>query len=57
VLTGFGVTSLSTAAAAVPAVGAMLASVSLGRCQEAAQAVLMTATPAEARAAALRVLG
>lgn len=57
VLTGFGVTSLSAAAAAVTAVGAMLASVSLGQCQEAAHAVLMAATPAEARAAALRVMG
>ena len=57
VLAGFGVTSLSAAAAAVTAVGAMLASVSLGQCQEAAHAVLMAATPAEARAAALRVMG
>ncbi|MGY4646757.1 phosphoenolpyruvate--protein phosphotransferase [Mycobacterium sp. URHB0021] len=57
VLTGLGVTSLSAAAAAVQGVGAKLASVSLQQCRDAADAVLATATVAEARAAALAVLG
>ncbi len=56
VLTGFGVTSLSAAAAAVQGVGAKLAQVTLQQCRDAADAVLGTATAAEARAAALAVL-
>ncbi len=57
VLTGLGVTSLSAAAAAVQGVGAKLAQVTLQQCREAAEAVLTTASAAEARAAALAVLG
>lgn len=57
VLVGLGVTSLSAAAAAVTGVGAKLASVTLQQCQDAAAAVLHTASAAEARAAALEVLG
>jgi phosphotransferase system enzyme I (PtsI) len=48
---------LSAAAAAVPGVGAKLASVTLQQCRDAADAVLDTADPAEARAAAQRHLG
>ncbi|ORA56539.1 phosphoenolpyruvate--protein phosphotransferase [Mycolicibacterium chubuense] len=57
VLTGLGVTSLSAAAAAVQGVGAKLAQVTLQQCQEAADAVLGTASASDARAAALAVLG
>lgn len=57
VLAGLGVTSLSSAAAAVQGVGAKLAQVTLQQCREAADAVLTTASTAEARAAALAVLG
>lgn len=57
VLVGLGVTSLSAAAAAVTGVGSKLASVTLQQCREAADAVLATASAAEARAAALGVLG
>ncbi|WP_445168001.1 phosphoenolpyruvate--protein phosphotransferase [Mycolicibacterium sp. Dal123E01] len=57
VLVGLGVTSLSAAAAAVTGVGAKLASVTLAQCREAADAVLTTASAADARAAALAVLG
>jgi len=57
VLTGLGVTSLSAAASAVTPVGAKLASVTLQQCREAAEAVLTTIGPAEARAAAQEVLG
>ena len=57
VLAGLGVSSLSAAASAVTAVGAKLASVTLHQCREAADAVLATAAPSEARAAALGVLG
>jgi phosphotransferase system enzyme I (PtsI) len=57
VLTGLGVTSLSAAAAAVAGVGAKLASVTLQQCRDAAEAVLPTASAADARAAALRHLG
>ena len=57
-LTGLGVTSLSAAAVRGDAgVGAKLASVTLQQCRDAAEAVLTTASPAEARAAALEVLG
>jgi phosphotransferase system enzyme I (PtsI) len=57
VLTGLGVTSLSAAAAAVQGVGAKLAQASLEQCRAAAEAVLKTASAADARAAALAVLG
>jgi phosphoenolpyruvate-protein phosphotransferase (PTS system enzyme I) len=57
VLTGLGVTSLSMAAAAIQAVGAKLAQVTLQQCRAAADAVLGTATAADARAAALPALG
>ena len=57
VLTGLGVTSLSAAASAVTPVGAKLATVSLQQCRDAAEAVLATAGPAEARAVAQAVLG
>ncbi|MCG7594150.1 phosphoenolpyruvate--protein phosphotransferase [Mycobacterium sp. PSTR-4-N] len=57
VLTGLGVTSLSAAAAAVQGVGAKLAQVTLQQCREAADAVLATASAADARAAALEILG
>ena len=57
VLVGLGVTSLSAAAAAVQGVGAKLAQVTLQQCQDAAEAVLTTASAAQARAAALEVLG
>jgi phosphoenolpyruvate-protein phosphotransferase (PTS system enzyme I) len=57
VLVGLGVTSLSAAAAAVPGVGAKLASVTLRQCRDAADAVLATATPADARSAATHHLG
>jgi phosphotransferase system enzyme I (PtsI) len=52
VLVGLGITSLSAAAAAVPGVGARLASVTRAACEEAARAVLATHTPADAREAA-----
>ena len=55
VLTGLGVTSLSAAAAAIPGVGAKLAQVTLQQCRDAADAVLATASAADARAAALAV--
>jgi phosphoenolpyruvate-protein phosphotransferase (PTS system enzyme I) len=57
VLVGFGITSLSAAATAVAGVGAKLASVTLQQCRDAADAVLDTAGPAAARAAALQILG
>lgn len=57
VLTGLGVTSLSAAAAAIQGVGAQLARVTLQQCRDAADAVLGTASAADARAAALAALG
>lgn len=57
VLTGLGVASLSAASAAVPGVGARLAQVTLDQCRDAADAVRGTASAAQARAAALAVLG
>jgi phosphotransferase system enzyme I (PtsI) len=57
VLIGLGITSLSAAASAVTPVGAKLASVTLQQCKDAAEAVLLATGPAEARAAALAVLG
>ncbi|WP_420114348.1 phosphoenolpyruvate--protein phosphotransferase [Pseudactinotalea sp.] len=56
VLVGLGVTSLSAAAAALPAVGARLAGVSLAGCQEAARAALAATDPVEAREAARAVV-
>jgi phosphotransferase system enzyme I (PtsI) len=56
VLVGLGVTSLSAASAAIPAVGAKLSQVTLEQCRAAADAVLGTATATEARAAALGLL-
>jgi phosphotransferase system enzyme I (PtsI) len=56
-LVGMGVTSLSMAAAAVRPVGARLASVDSGLCEEAAEAALAAADPMAARAAVRRVLG
>jgi phosphoenolpyruvate-protein phosphotransferase (PTS system enzyme I) len=52
VLVGFGITSLSAAAGALSGVGAKLASVTLQQCRDAADAVLSTANPTAARAAA-----
>ncbi|SDQ19139.1 putative PEP-binding protein [Quadrisphaera sp. DSM 44207] len=57
VLVGLGVTSLSAAAAAVAGVGARLAAVDRGACEEAARAVLACEDPASAREAARAVLG
>jgi phosphotransferase system enzyme I (PtsI) len=57
VLAGLGVTSLSAAAAAVQGVGARLSTVTLSQCRDAAEAVLATASAADARAAALAALG
>lgn len=56
VLVGLEVTSLSMAPAAISAVGAKLAQVTRRQCGAAAEAVLDTATAAEARAAALAAL-
>ncbi len=56
VLVGLGVTSLSAVAAALRGVGAKLGSVTLQQCRDAAAAVLATANPAAARAAAREVL-
>lgn len=57
VLVGLGVTSLSAASAALPAVGARLAGVSLADCQAAAKAALAATDPAAAREAVRGVLG
>ncbi|MFP5334992.1 MAG: phosphoenolpyruvate--protein phosphotransferase [Actinomycetes bacterium] len=56
VLVGLGVTSLSAAAAAVPGVGARLATATREACERAAAAVLGTHDPASARAAARAAL-
>ncbi|WP_040808829.1 phosphoenolpyruvate--protein phosphotransferase [Nocardia concava] len=56
VLAGFGVTSLSAAAPAVPAVGARLAAVTIADCRRAAASVLSTTDPRSAREAAARIL-
>ncbi len=53
VLVGLGVTSLSMAAAAVRPVGARVAGVTVGRCEEMADAALSAVDPATARDAAL----
>ena len=57
VLAGLGITSLSAAAAALPAVGAGLAHVELAACRAAATAALDAADPAAARTAARAALG
>ena len=56
VLAGLGITSLSAAAAALPAVGAALAEVDLAACRAAATAALDAADPAQARLAAREAL-
>nr|WP_274388388.1 phosphoenolpyruvate--protein phosphotransferase [Salsipaludibacter albus] len=56
VLVGMGIATLSAATAALPAVGAKLASVDLATCQRAAEAALASDSPAEARAAVREVL-
>ena len=56
VLTGLGVTSLSSAPVAAAGVGARLAEVTLDDCRAAAAAALATADPGDARAAAAEVL-
>lgn len=57
VLVGLGVSSLSSASTAIAGVGARLAQVTLAQCRAAAEAVLETATAADARAAATSALG
>ncbi len=57
ILTGLGITSLSAAAPAVSPVGATLATIPLETCRHAAQAVLATTDPSEARAVARTALG
>ncbi len=56
VLVGLGITSLSAAVAAVPAVGARLAGVSRARCAEAADYALAAADPAAGRLAVRTLL-
>ncbi|MEL4356583.1 MULTISPECIES: phosphoenolpyruvate--protein phosphotransferase [unclassified Luteococcus] len=56
VLVGLGVTSLSMAVAAIPAVGAQLAKVTPEQCKAAAEAVLGAKDTAEARALAREAL-
>jgi phosphoenolpyruvate-protein phosphotransferase (PTS system enzyme I) len=56
-LVGMGITSLSMAGAAVRPVGARLASVGMGACEEAAEAALAATDPTVAREAVLGVLG
>ncbi|MGH3433598.1 MAG: phosphoenolpyruvate--protein phosphotransferase, partial [Thermocrispum sp.] len=51
VLAGFGLTSLSMAPSAVPAVRAALGEVSYAQCRERAERALAAGTPAQARAA------
>ena len=57
VLAGLGVTSLSAASTAAPAVGASLAAHTLLECQKAAEAALSAADPQSAREAATAALG
>ena len=57
VLVGLGVTSLSSAPAAAPAVGARLSQVTDDQCRAAAIAALRTADPAAAREAAAAAIG
>lgn len=56
VLVGLGVTSLSMAVAAIPAVGAQLAKVTPEQCKAAAEAVLGASDTAQARELALAAL-
>ena len=56
VLVGMGITSLSMAAAAVPAVGVQLAKVTCADCERAAEAALKATTAAGARQAAVDAL-
>ena len=57
VLTGLGVTSLSMATSAIPAVGARLAQVSMDQCREAGRAVLDAGDALQTRAVAAAALG
>ena len=57
VLVGLGITSLSCAASAVPAVGARLGTVDLATCRAAAAAALSAADPQEGRSAVRGLLG
>ncbi len=57
VLVGLGVTSLSSAPAAAPAVGLKLSTVTLDQCRAAAQAAVAADSTASAREAARAVLG
>jgi len=57
VLVGLGITSLSCAASAVPAVGARLGTVDLATCRAAAAAALSAADPQEGRSAVRQLLG
>lgn len=57
VLVGMGVSSLSMASSAVPAVGALLAKVTMDQCKAAAEAVKRAVSQGEARAVARRALG
>ncbi|WP_414974556.1 phosphoenolpyruvate--protein phosphotransferase [Gordonia sp. (in: high G+C Gram-positive bacteria)] len=57
VLVGLGVTSLSAAPKAAPAVGLKLSTVTLDQCTQAAAAALAATSPAAARDAARAVLG
>lgn len=56
VLTGLGVTSLSSASTAIAGVGAQLAAVDLATCQQAAEAALDSAGATEARAAVREII-
>jgi phosphotransferase system enzyme I (PtsI) len=56
-LVGMGITSLSMATAAVRAVGAGLAKVSMDACEDAAEAALGASEPMAAREAVRKVLG
>ncbi|MBM9463279.1 phosphoenolpyruvate--protein phosphotransferase [Aeromicrobium sp. YIM 150415] len=57
VLTGLGITSLSSAGTAAPLVGAKLSTVTLEQCQQAAEAALAASTPEAAREAARAITG
>ena len=57
ILLGLGVSSLSMATNAIPAVGVQLANVTLLQCQEAAQQVVRSRNAADAKALAAELLG
>ncbi len=57
VLTGMGITSLSMATNAIPAVGAQLAQVTMEQCRAAARAIQNTEDPGDARNHAREALG